>query len=240
MFKPGWKMTLFTVLLSPLLFSLGQWQLEREQEKIQLQSEFDNRALAAEINIDEVERTREDLAFLKVKARGEFQNEQIFLLDNKIYEGRVGYELINPFLTTNGTILLINRGWIALGESREQLPEVNLLEASVEIQGTIYVPLEEPFLLSSIEETQHASGPIVIQSIDIEFLQEQLEKEVFPYTIRLASGSPGLEQANWQTVNMAPEKHRGYAVQWFAMLFALIAMYIYFGFKNPRLHRDRE
>ena len=240
MFKPGWKMTLFTLLFSPVLFTLGQWQLEREQEKIQLQSDFDARALAAEASIEEIEGARDDLAFMKIKARGEFLNDKVFLLDNKIHQGRVGYELINPFVTAAGTVLLINRGWIAQGPSRAQLPEIEHLQDIVEVQGTIYVPLEEPFLLNSIEETMPASGPAVIQSIDIESLEKQMALKVFPYTIRLSSGSPGLEQANWQTVNMEPEKHRGYAVQWFAMLFALLAMYIYFGFKNPRLQQNRE
>ncbi len=240
MFKPGWKMTLFTLLLSPLLYTLGQWQLDREQEKIQLQNDYDSRQSASEIEIDELDSTRQDLAFLKVKASGQFINDKIFLLDNKIHEGRVGYELINPFLTMQGQLLLVNRGWIAQGFSRQQLPDIDFVEQSVEIQGSIYVPLEEPFLLSAVEETSQATGPIVIQSIDIKFLEEQLQREVFPYTVRLADGSPGLEQANWQTVNMEPEKHRGYAVQWFTMLIALLTMYIYFGFKNPRLQRNRE
>lgn len=240
MFKPGWKMTLFTLALSPLLFTLGQWQLVREQEKIQLQNEYERRDVAQEVDIEQIDPNREDLAFVKVKASGRFLNETIFLLDNRIHEGRVGYELLNPFLSAGGSLLLINRGWIAQGVSRDQLPELNLISEDIEITGSIYVPLEAPFLLSDIAETGDNSGPTVIQSIDMGYVSAALEKEMFPYTVRLSSGSSGLEQANWQTINMAPETHRGYAVQWFAMLIALLLMYIYFGFKNPRLQRNRE
>ena len=96
------------------------------------------------------------------------------------------------------------------------------------------------FLLNAVEESAVTQGPKVIQSIQIESLSADLAKKLAPYTVRLLDNSPGLEQANWQAVNMLPEKHRAYAVQWFAMLLALIAMFIYFGFKNPRLNRDRE
>ena len=81
-----------------------------------------------------------------------------------------------------------------------------------------------------------SSGPWVLQDIDIERIAAKLETQFAPYTIRLAPGSTGLEQANWQTVNMLPQKHRAYAVQWFAMLLALIIMFVYFGFKNS--HSD--
>lgn len=240
LFNPGWKMTLFTLAFAPVLYFLAHWQLDREQEKTQLGQEYEMRALAPAISIDSVDWLREDLGFLKVRAKGRFENEQVYLLDNKIHEGQVGYELINPFVTEAGQTLLVNRGWIAQGASRSELPEIPILEGLVEIQASIYVPLEEPFLLNAVEENGNGQSPKVIQSIQIEAISADLEKEIAPYTVRLLETSPGLEQANWQAVNMLPEKHRAYAVQWFAMLAALLLMFIYFGFKNPQLNRDRE
>lgn len=240
MFKPGWKMTLFTLAFSPLLFTLGQWQLDREQEKIQLQKQYEQRDAEPEIDVDTLDWTQEDLSFLKVQAHGEFVNDTVFLLDNRIHQGRVGYELINPFVTDGGLTLLLNRGWIAQGASREVLPDIPEVLGPVEIKGSIYIPLEEPFLLSSVEEVSRGGGPRVIQSLDVDKLSATLEKNLAPYSVRLSASSPGLEQANWPLINTEPEKHRGYAVQWFTMLFALIIMYIYFGFKNPRLQRDRD
>lgn len=240
MFHPGWKMTLFTFAFAPLLFWLGLWQLDREVEKSQLQQDYDLRAVAPAMSIDAIDWEREDLAFLKVSAKGEFEKANVYLLDNKIHDGSVGYELINPFITEAGQTILVNRGWIAQGASRSELPIVPVLEGPVEILGTIYVPLDDVFLLSGVEEAAVIQGPKVIQSIQIDTIGADLAKKIAPYTVRLLDNSPGLEQANWQAVNMLPEKHRAYAVQWFAMLFALLAMFIYFGFKNPRLNRDRE
>lgn len=233
-------MTLFTFAFAPLLFWLGLWQLDREVEKSQLQQDYDLRAVAPSMSIDAIDWEREDLAFLKVSAKGEFVTGSVYLLDNKIHDGSVGYELINPFTTEAGQTILVNRGWIAQGPSRSELPPIPFLEGPVEILGTIYVPLDDVFLLSGVEEAEVIKGPKVIQSIQIDNIGADLAKKIAPYTVRLLDNSPGLEQANWQAINMLPEKHRAYAVQWFAMLFALLAMFIYFGFKNPRLNRDRE
>lgn len=240
MFKPGWKMTVFTLAFAPLLYWLGLWQLDREQEKTQLQHDYDLRTLAPAIPLDTIDWQREDLSFLKVSATGWFENAKVYLLDNKIHEGHVGYELINPFVTEAGQTVLINRGWIAQGASRSQLPPIPFVEGLVEIQGSIYVPLEDAFLLNTAEENGVTEGPKVIQSIQLDSLSNDLAKKLAPYTVRLLDNSPGVEQVNWQAVNMLPEKHRAYAVQWFAMLFALLVMFTYFGFKNPRLNRDRE
>lgn len=240
MFHPGWKMTLFTLAFAPLLFWLGQWQLDREQEKTQLQQDYEKRTLAPAVSLDTVDWQREDLGFLKVEASGRFEQERVYLLDNKIHDGRVGYELLNPFVTQAGQTVLVNRGWLAQGASRSELPPIPVVEGLVAIQGTIYVPLEDAFLLSGIEESATIAGSKVIQSIQIDALSSDMAKNIAPYSVRLLENSLGLEQANWQAVNMSPEKHRGYAVQWFAMLFALLVMYIYFGFKNPLLNRNRE
>lgn len=233
-------MTVFTLTFAPLLFWLGHWQLDREHEKTLLQQNYEMRTQAPAMPLDALDWQREDLAFLKVWAKGQYEEERVYLLDNKIHDGQVGYELINPFVTESGQTVLVNRGWIAQGASRSELPAIPIVEGSVEIQGTVYVPLDDVFLLSGVEESAVSEGPKVIQSIQMDILSADLEKKLAPYSVRLLDSSPGLTQANWQAVNMLPEKHRAYAVQWFAMLCALIIMFIYFGFKNPRLNRDRE
>lgn len=239
-FHPGWKMTLFTLAFSPLLFWLGHWQLERKQEKIVLQNEFDLRSREAPIPIDELDWQNTEIAYHQVSATGQFDNKQTFLLDNRTYEGHVGYEVLSPFQSEAGSYVLVNRGWIAQGITREMLPEVQAISGIVSLTGTVYVPLEEPFLLNDREEDGSNVWPLVIQSIDMDTIARKSGLALLPYSVRLLPGSPGLEQANWQLVNMSPQKHQAYAVQWFAMLFALITMYLYFGFRHPGKRENRE
>lgn len=240
LFSPGWKLSLFTALLMPLLVWLGVWQLDREQEKIAMQSDHAARSLAPALAIDVVDWSSVDLAYVRVSAEGRYDNERSYLLDNRIFQGRAGYEVLTPFTTGDGQHLLVNRGWIPAGRTRTELPEIETVPGPVQIVGTIHVPLEEPFLLSDIQEDHGTGWPRVIQSIRMDRIADELELTLLPYSVRLAERSPGLEQDNWPTVNMQPEVHRGYAVQWFSMATALLAMYLYFGFKHPASRRNRE
>ena len=52
--------------------------------------------------------------------------------------------------------------------------------------------------------------------------------QVFDYSIRLAEATPGVLLRNWPVISTTPEKHRGYAVQWFAMAAALVLLYLYY------------
>lgn len=233
-FRPGWKLTAFTLVFTPLLLWLGFWQLDREQEKITMQEDFDARTQRPAIALDSVDwNLPNELAYLKVNVAGAYDNEHSYLLDNRTYQGRVGYELISPFTAQSGMMILVNRGWIAQGATRAELPQIRPVDGQVTITATVYVPLEEPFLLSSKPESGQTTWPRVIQSIQVPQMEVELDRTLAPYTIRLQELSPGLEQSNWQTVNMAPEKHRAYAVQWFTMTFALLAMYTFFGFRHP-------
>jgi len=240
-FKPGWKMTLFTLCLSPLLLWLGMWQLDREQEKIQLQTDYERRQEAVAVPLSSVDWGRSDLAFLKVAVDGHYDNEHAWLLDNRTHEGKIGYELLTPFQSSSGQWLVVNRGWIAAGATRNDLPNLNDISGEVRIQGVIHVPSAQPFMLGDDDAAYSGSWPQVIQSEDVQRMSASFGQSLLPYSIRLLPGSPGLEQSNWQAINMLPEKHRAYAVQWFTMLAVLLAMYIYFGLRHPEFKgRDQK
>jgi surfeit locus 1 family protein len=228
-FSPGWKMTLFTALLLPLLLALGSWQLDREVEKIELQALHERRTASAPVSVEELDWQRGDIAYQPVTLTGQFDNERYLLLDNRIQGGRVGYEVLMPFTTSSGQTLIVNRGWIAQGATREQLPTVMPVENSVTISGSVYVPVSETFVLSEAQEAQIVDWPRVVQKIDVTAWSELLQMPLLPHTVRISQDSPGALTAHWPTVNMEPEKHRGYAVQWFSMAAALLLMYVYFG-----------
>lgn len=228
-------MSFFALVLTPTLLSLGYWQLDREVEKTLLQSSYEERSQMPARRLTDLDWRSPDLAYLRVSGRGQYDQERHFLLDNRVFQGRVGYELLTPFYLDNGQVILVNRGWIAQGESRSLLPGIEQVAGEVDINAYIYVPLDETFLLNSTEESNVATWPKVIQSLEMDDAEIALSTDLAPYSLRLVENSPGLQQANWQTVNMMPEKHRAYAVQWLSMAIVLLGLYIYFGFKNARL-----
>jgi len=238
-FSPGWKMTLFTGGFLPALITLGLWQLDREEEKTALQAQYDLRQRSSPLPMTEIEWTEADLSYQRVLVSGTYDNERYFLLDNRIREGRVGYEVLMPFITESGEALILNRGWIAQGETRALLPILDPIQERVSVTGSVYVPLSEPFMLNNIQEESAESWPLVVQKIDIPEWSTLLDLQLPPFSVRLETASPGALQADWQIINMLPEKHRAYAVQWFTMAAALLMLYLFYGTRKPT-HRKEE
>lgn len=233
MFHFNWKLTLFTALLLPLLVSLGFWQLQREQEKRETQISYDLRATQAPVPLAQTDwQGADDIAWLRVEAAGRYDNARHFLLDNRINQSRVGYEIITPLQTGHG-LLLVNRGWIAQGADRQTLPEVRVPDGEVTIQGAIYVPGGDIMVLGQEEPTGDNPWPRVVQRLDVAQISAILGEPVLPYSVRLEPGAPGLMHINWQPVTLSPETHRAYAVQWFFMAVVLVILYLVFSFRRP-------
>lgn len=227
-FRFDWKLTLLTLLLLPLLLSLGFWQLRREQEKLQLQQQYAARESELPVALAELD-AQDDLQYRRVAFRGEYDNAHSFLLDNRIHQGQVGYEVLTPVLTTTEQVVLVNRGWLPQGASRTQLPQVESIAGSVSLQGSVYVPVGTPFVLGANEAG--ATWPRVVQTLDLPQMAAAAGHgalELFPYSVRLAADAPGVLVRDWPVISTTPEKHRGYAVQWFAMATMLLALYLYY------------
>ncbi len=222
-FTFDWRVTALAVLLLPLLLSLGFWQLDRAEEKRQLQALFKQRQERGPLPIDELD-PAQDLRYQPVSLRGEFLSGRQLLLDNRIHQGQFGYEVVTPLQLADGErIVLVNRGWVSGDPARRSLPAVATVDGVQMLSGDIHVPQGE---LMQLGEATAGGWPRVVQSIDVEALAPLFERPLFPYTVRLHAGEPGSLQPSWQVVNVQPAKHTGYAVQWFAMSAALVVIVV--------------
>ena len=215
---PDWRSCLFALLMMPLLVSLGFWQLSRAEEKAELNALYQGRQLAGSMEYIELP-ADVDLSYQPVTLRGRYLNAKLVYLDNRINQGRFGYEIITPF-QLQGSLqrVLVNRGWLAGDSGRRTLPFVAAVEGIVTLSGDVHVSLGKPL---SLGEQPKTGWPRVVQHLDIEALNDEIEGDVFPHSVRLKEGSPGAYQANWVVVNVQPEKHQAYAFQWFAMAAAV-------------------
>jgi surfeit locus 1 family protein len=225
-----WRITVFTLLMLPLLLSLGFWQLERAQEKAGLQASWEARQSQPPLQLGTLwDQSPETLAYLPVLLWGEFLQDQYFLLDNRIYDGSFGYEVLGIMRLDNvDELVLVNRGWVAGDPARLEMPTVPSVEGSVGIAGHIYVAPGEPYLLA--EQQLDGDWPKLLQAVEMEKILPQLETpgygRVFPYPIRIDTGEPGALEVDWQVINVSPDKHRAYAVQWFTMALVLLGFFL--------------
>ena len=168
--------------------------------------------------------------YLRVIAEGEMHPQQVFLLDNRVQGGRPGYEVLLPMKVVLGTgettWLMVNRGWLAGGLDRSQLPTLPAMLEGSRVSGYLYKPLGEPLLLA--EDVWAANEtPLVIQYFDQAKLEHYLGASVYPYMLRLEESHPASLRVDWIIVSAQPEKHTAYAVQWFAMALALVILTLF-------------
>ena len=229
-FRPGWWPSIAVALLLPLLLGLGFWQLSRAEEKRALLADFAAREHAEPMSVAELER-RADLAHLRIRLRGQFDEQHSLLLDNRQRGGKVGVELLQPFYDqSSGLWLLVNRGWLPWPDRRTP-PQFTTPEQPLELLARVHVPVGEPFQL----QADPASGdwPRLITAVEPEHLWRQLGRGGLAYEVRLEPG-PAAYQAEWPLLAMSPDKHTGYAVQWFALAAALVGLYLYLGIHTSR------
>ncbi|MGD9662618.1 MAG: SURF1 family protein [Porticoccaceae bacterium] len=218
-------MLVFAAFFLPLTISLGFWQLQRAEEKQALLDEYRARETAAPQAIASIDSSA-DHQYRRVKAHGHLINDRTLLLENRVRNGRPGFEVMTPVETApEKPWIWVNRGWIAGSLDRTQLPQIPELTTAVTLHGHLYRMLDKPFTVG--DEVWREHWPQVLQNFDGTLMARRLGRTFFPYTIRLDQDSPGALATGWEIVNVIPEKHKGYAAQWFTMAAALVILSVF-------------
>lgn len=229
-FRPGIAPTLVVLVLLPLMVFLGFWQLSRGQEKQALLQSYAERRAAQPLSVAQLAAVA-DPAFRRVQLRGEFDAGHSVLLDNRMRDGKAGVELLQPFHDqASGQWLLLNRGWLPWPDRRTP-PAFTTPDQPLNINAWVYVAPGETFQLHA--DPAAAQWPRLLTALHPQALWAELERSGFAFELRAEAG-PATYETQWSVVAMGPEKHVGYAVQWFAMALALLGLYLYLGWHNAR------
>lgn len=208
-----------------LLCGLGCWQLSRAAHKRALIETYQRLQDQPPLNAEQILQAT-DLAKLRyypVKLQGVALNNRPILLDNAIENGQVGYRLYVPVMLNDTHVILVERDFIPLGPTRARLPENIPVLSSKVIEGVLDFAYRNRFVGSVLEPgSDLQSGPIRVQTLDTTLLSQLIGKEVYPMLIipRVASG---------KAFPISPQRHNGYAVQWFglALVLVIISLVVY-------------
>ena len=229
-FRPGLLPSLVVALLLPLLIGLGFWQLARAEEKRALQIAFEARRLSAPVAVADLQR-QADPSHQRLRLHGRFDDSHALLLDNRQRGGQVGVELLQPFHDqASGLWLLVNRGWLPWPDRRTP-PQFSTPLQPLELLARVHVPVGVPFQLQA--DPDGDDWPRLVTAVDPAQLWRRLGRDGLAYEVRLEPG-PAAYHAEWPLLAMNPQRHSGYAVQWFALAAALSGLYLYLGIHQSR------
>lgn len=233
-FKPGWKITILTVIALPVLIRLGIWQLHRAEEKRQIiQSQQEKMDAPVYRLVSHIDNPAE-LEYRRIQVTGTFDTRHILFLDNKIHLGKPGYDVVIPFrIAGTDDYVLVNRGWVVMNPDRRILPSVSTPESSVTINGVAKLNPKDVADFGSGNRA-NTGWPAVVRWPDIGAIEKETGISLEPFILlESAQESSGFVR-EWVFVNAPPEKSQSYAVQWFT--FALIVLILYIVLNSKRVN----
>lgn len=210
----GWF--LLVCLLSAVCTSLGMWQMDRRDAVREDIGNVVNNYDAAPVPFEEAEQLFEDYdpasEWLPVEMTGVYDTANQRIVRNRPLSGRAGYEVLVPLKLPDGTAVVINRGWLPIGNNEAGRPDSVPAAPSGEVTVVARIKPAEPTLQRGAPEGQLAS-------IDLGKYRDEVgyDVEQAAYGL-LASEDPGPavvpEAAPKPSVDEGP--HLSYAMQWFA------------------------
>ncbi|MFM7067591.1 MAG: SURF1 family protein [Gammaproteobacteria bacterium] len=225
-FRPGLVPTLAMLPLLALLLWLGFWQWGRAAEKQALLDGWADRTAAQPVALPPP--ADADQRYLRVTAAGHYLTGRQILLDNQTRAGRAGYRVLTPFRTADGTVVMVDRGWVPLpGNAREQLPDVTVAPSPRVVVGRL-----EGFRRAGLDAPVQPLVPVpdgqprVMNYPDAASVAAAVGAPVYPAVLRLDPGAPeGFLLDEGPAIEFGPERHRGYAVQWWALALTLVLLW---------------
>lgn len=200
--------------LFALCIRLAFWQLHRADEKAELVN-----AGVSSVEFAELLKSDFLLLWVTTEISGRFLNEQPYVLDNQTHNGQQGYEVFSRFQESSGEYLLVNRGWLPINEEAD-VPDSEPLT----IRGIVAPYRKAGMRLGPPVVSPPEQRPVVVNYPSHEEWQQLYQSALLPFTLWLAPEEANGYVRNWQLQTAPPEKHLGYAFQWFAMATAVVVI----------------
>ncbi len=211
----------FALLVALVAFcKLGFWQLDRYDEKLVAVAGVEAAKSAEPVLLaDGLPDDSQKITYLRVRLTGQWHPQKSFLWDNRVRKQRVGYQLVTPFELENGEFLLVDRGWLPGNPDRVILPAFETPTGTQQLTGLLR---RLPEAAMRLEEQLETGWPRRVQTLDAAKLSAAFGERLPNLLLWLDHDAANNQQAGiypalQHSVSMAPEKHLGYAVQWFAL-----------------------
>ncbi|GMM67482.1 hypothetical protein MTsDn1_07760 [Alteromonas sp. MTD1] len=211
-----WVLTAISVAA---MCGLGFWQLERMIQKQHRLASIAQKQSNGSVSLLTA-LTNDDPRDIAVTFDGEPDTTHLVFLDNQIQDKRVGYDVIVPVKTNAGWVL-VNYGWVSAPDMQRTLPTIKIDKGLLSFRGIVSVPGINPLITET--NTQSLVFPALVQQIDFADLSQRLNRDLLPYVIQLTTDDVEFVR-DFRPVVMSPEKHLGYAVQWFGLAIAAAAI----------------
>lgn len=235
-FRPTFWPTVFTIPAIAVMLGLGVWQLDRLAWKNDLIAEIQSRMAAAPAPLDAVlAEAGDDLTvaqYRRVSVTGEFLNDRELYLAARSMNGNPGYHVMTPFRETDGTVVLVDRGWVPVERKLPDARAEGQIDGPVTLDALIRVPRGEKAWFQPDNEPANNMW----YWFDLPAMRAHAGAAADAPAVYLEAGpaeNPGGFPIGGQTRVNLPNDHLQYAITWFALAIILAVIYVIYH-RRPR------
>ena len=230
-FRPYPGFTVTVVILTAILIGLGVWQLQRLQWKLGLIKEVSGHMTAAPLSLDAALQTNADaMQYRRVTLVGHFDNAKEAYVFTTGADGTPVYHVLTPFLTDDGRVLLVDRGYVP----KEKLDPATRMprKGDTRLVGVWRVP-DAPGAFTPAPDTAHR----IWYARDLHGIAAADHiRLAAPVLIEAdAAPNPGGWPKGGQTVVSFRNEHLSYAITWFGLAAGLVGVYLAYHVSKDRL-----
>lgn len=222
-FRPPLWALAGTLLLGSALVSLGFWQYGRGQAKQQLLDLHAESGALAPTRLVAGLSPPPPGQMRRVVVEGEYLPGPGLLLDNQSHQRRPGAHAWSPFQLADGSRVLVDRGWLPLAEAPTPPPA-----GAQRLTGN-WRALPRPGMRLGSQTLDCAAVGERLTYPTLEQLRCRLGPELREGLLELDPAEPGGFVREWTPAGadaVPPQRHYGYAAQWWAFAATLLILFI--------------
>jgi cytochrome oxidase assembly protein ShyY1 len=219
---PLWAWIL-TAAAVALFVSLGMWQVRRGLAKEGLQANLADRS-AQPVILSAALGPPQGLQLHRAQATGRYLADRQLLQDGQSHQHRPGYHVWTPLLLPDESAVMVDRGWVPADRSGF---DGTAPEGVITVTG-FWRALPEPGI--RLAQTRNCTAATQFPAIvlyptpaEVECL---MQRPVVGGLLLLDPEVPGGFVREWTDFGFPPQRHYGYAFQWFALALAAIGVFV--------------
>ncbi|HKU30685.1 MAG TPA: SURF1 family protein [Arthrobacter sp.] len=216
---------------------LGRWQMDRRAETLAEINRVVNNYSAAPIQFAAAKQQFQSLnpekEWTQVELHGHYEVSDERVVRNRPLNGQPGYEVVVPFRLPSGEAVIVDRGWLPIGNNTPGHPDSIPAPPSGEATVVVRLQASEPNLDRGMVEGQLAS-------IDLPSYAKELSYPIMTGAYgQLATESPAVQPmpAPFAMPSTDEGTHLSYSLQWFAFG---VLMFVAFGYAAKQQARNAQ
>ncbi|MBD1591847.1 SURF1 family protein [Arthrobacter sp. S1_S22] len=236
LFSSKWLgyLLLAAIFASACVF-LGRWQMDRRAETLAEINRVVTNYSATPIPFADAREQFSELdpgmEWTQVELRGTYLTDGQRVVRNRPLNGQPGYEVVVPFRLDSGETVVIDRGWLPIGNNNPGAPDSVPEPPAGDVTAVVRLKHPEPELQRGAPEGQLAS-------IDLAAYSGQLGYPLLTGAYgQLASETPPAAEMPFPFPKPSTEEgtHLSYSLQWFAFG---VLMFVGFGYAARQQARN--